>query len=374
LLNVNPGAIDFGRLHTRHAIRKVVLVAGTFAGNDPFNITGTLNSLADRLPAGGASVRAMAQRVSLMTQEAFGSLADDVGNFSPEFIQRFQELTGGDPSVERLQPVWSGQNHHYARADLAVRLLAYLDQFEFHRREQILLWGHSHAGSGFALLSNLLANDPASIERFFEVCGPSDAPHWLRAYRSLRSNPSPHPLVKHVTVVTFGAPVRYGWDTDGLRTIYHVLHDRNTQGGGRLTTEPMFPPQSIGDMFGAVHGDWVQAFAIAGTDVVPPAPSVLQRNNRIAELLLRGLQPAEETFDTRLIPVEHLRSLCARWKIGTRCHADGNNLLVEYRPCGRFVGNRPVESSVFGHGVATTIDWLPAHLALILQRMDLTAA
>ena len=36
--------------------------------------------------------------------------------------------------------------------------------------------------------------------------------------------------------------------------------------------------------------------------------------------------------------------------------------------------DRPIESSVFGHGVATTIDWLPAHLDLLLRQMDLDAA
>jgi hypothetical protein len=33
---------------------------------------------------------------------------------------------------------------------------------------------------------------------------------------------------------------------------------------------------------------------------------------------------------------------------------------------------QPIEASVFGHGVATTIDWLPAHLDLLLKRMDLS--
>lgn len=62
------------------------------------------------------------------------------------------------------------------------------------------------------------------------------------------------------------------------------------------------------------------------------------------------------TFDTQLIPGEYLQHLCARWKTGTRCHADGHNLLVDYQPSGRTVLGQPIEASVFGHGVATTTD------------------
>jgi len=374
VLNVRPEPTDFARLHTQHCVRKVILVPGTFAGNDPVNVSGTLNALADRLPTGGAVFRHLADRISEKTQASFRSLAEDVGHYTPSYSQRFEDLTGGDPRVEILNPTWTGQNHHFARADLAVRLLDHLDRLDLFHKEKILLWGHSHAGSGFALLSNLLANDRESIDRFFEASGHPQDSQWLRAHRTLISNPSPHPLARHVSAVTFGAPVRYGWDTNGLSAIYHVLFDRANRHGSRFTTRPMFPPHPIGEMLNAAHGDWVQAFAIAGTDVVPPAPGPIERNKRLAELLLNGLEPAPETIDTRLIPSQQLRQLCARWKLGTRCHEDGHNLLVDYRPSGRIVRSRPVECSIFGHGVATTIDWLPAHLALLLKQMDIAAA
>lgn len=372
ILSVDPGAVDFGRLHTRHAVREVVLVPGTFAGDDPFNIVGTLRSMADRLPAGGSVVDNIADRVAEMTQGAVNRVADDVGNYSDEFVQRFEELVGGDPHVSVLSPAWTGQNHHAARADLAVRLLNDLDSADLHSGEQVLLWGHSHAGNGFALLSNLLANHRPSVEQFFEACGYPEQDHWRRAHDILRSDRSPHPLARHVTAVTFGTPVRYGWDTDGLHGLYHVLFDRSTDDGTRITTQPVYPPHTPRDMMEATWGDWVQAFAIEGTDVVPPAPGPLDRDREIAKLLLNGLQPPELTIDTRLIPVEHLQHLCARWKTGTRCHADGHNLLVDYVPGGRELLGLPVEHSVFGHGVATTTDWLPAHLNLLLKRMDLT--
>ncbi len=373
VLNVDPGNVDFGRLHSQHAVRQVILVPGTFAGDDPFNIVGTLRSIARKVPAASAVIDGIADRVAEVTQDVFSQVAEDVGNYCPEYARRLEELAGGDPHVVLLKPTWSGQNHHFARADLAVRLLDYLDRQDLHRGEQILLWGHSHAGNGFALLSNLLVNDRQLVDQFFEACGQPDEEHWRRAHRTLKSSPSPHPLARHVTVVTFGTPVRYGWDTDGLHGLYHILFDRASEDGTQTTTHPIYPPHTVADMMEAEYGDWVQAFGIAGTDVVPPAPGPIERNRAIASLLLNGLEPPELTIDTRLIPVEHLQHLCARWKTGTRCHADGHNLLVDYVPCGREILGRPLETSVFGHGVATTVDWLPAHLNLLLRRMDLAA-
>lgn len=373
VLRIDPGPADFSRLHTQHDVHQVVVVPGTFAGKDPFNIAGTLRSVPKQLPVIGAQLHRAADSIENTTQEIFNAVADDTGNYTDEFTRRFEELVEGDPQVMLLDPAWTGQNHHFARADLAVRLLSHLDRGDVFGREQVLLWGHSHAGNGFALLSNLLANHRQSVDRFFEVCGYPEADHWRRAHETLKTSPSPHPLAKHVTAATFGAPVRYGWDTDGLNQLYHVLFDRGADDPEQITTEPVFPPR-FNEILNATYGDWVQAFAIAGTDVVPPAPGPMKRDSMIAELLLQGLDSPELTIDTRLIPIKHLRILCARWKTGTRCHTDGYNLLVDYQPTDLTMLGQPIESSVFGHGVATMLEWLPAHLALLLKRMDLTLA
>ena len=373
ILHVHPEPVDFSRLHTQHSVHQVIVVPGTFAGKDPFNIAGTLRAVPKNLPVIGAQLHRVADRIENKTREVFSAVAGDTGNYTDGFIQRFEELVNGDPLVTLLDPTWTGQNHHFARADLAIRLLSHLDGQNVCGREQILLWGHSHAGNGFALLSNLLANHRQSVDRFFDVCGYPEADHWRCAHETLKASPSPHPLAKHVTAATFGAPVRYGWDTDGFNQLYHVLFDRGADDPEQIATESVFPPR-LNEILNATYGDWVQAFAIAGTDVVPLAPSPVKRDRMIAELLLQGLDSPELSMDTRLIPVQHLRILCARWKTGTRCHADGYNLLVDYQPADPTVSEQPIESSVFGHGVATTLEWLPAHLALLIKRMDLTRA
>lgn len=101
----------------------------------------------------------------------------------------------------------------------------------------------------------------------------------------------------------------------------------------------------------------------------------MAQNRSLTELLEAGLPEPEHGFDTRFIVPKRVRDACRRWKEGTRCHADGQNLLVEYKPSGLKtpLGN-PLEHSVLGHGVATTMAWLPAHLALILKSLRGPAA
>ena len=380
VLQADPGPADFRRLHADHGIRRVILVPGTFTGSDPFHAVDTLKAAAERLPVAARPVRHLADRLAEKTHEVFRGITGDVGNYVPEFAEQFRELVGRRTDVELLHPPWSGQNHHFARADLAVRLLVHLNGLNLSPEERVMVWGHSHAGNGLALLSNLLANDRDSTEEFFAVCrsGPPDAPApwpselWREAAVLLRNSPSPHPLAGRLVAVTFGTPVRYGWDTDGLAGLIHVLFDRHPPSKEQFTTQPLFPPHSFRDMIDATWGDWVQAFAISGTDFVPPIPGAMKRHRRLSAFLQRGLEPPPPSADTRRIPAEPLRHLCGRWKTGTRCHSDGRNLLVDYRPCGRMMRGRPVEVSVFGHGVATTLDWLPAHLKLVLNHLDRT--
>ncbi len=101
----------------------------------------------------------------------------------------------------------------------------------------------------------------------------------------------------------------------GSTNCFHVLFDRGGIDPDQITTQPVFPPR-LNEILNATYGDWVQAFAIAGTDVVPPAPGPMKRDTLMNELLLQGLDSPELTFDTRLIPIKRLRILCARWKTG----------------------------------------------------------
>lgn len=368
---------DFTQLHTRLGVHRVILVHGTFMGDDPFGVSEIMNSVADSVPLGSAVLKPLAAELRNRSKALAARLSKDVGNYSAEFRQLFSQLVGGDPMIELQDAVWSGQNHHLARANLAVRLLDQLMAPGAVDDGRILLWGHSHAGNGFALLTNLLANERESVTRFFAACGSPTAPHWKRVEQQLAEASSPHPLARSVVIVTFGTPVRYGWDPSGCRSLVHVLSHRNPPSRGsdnsdesddeRITTKPLYPPHNLDEMIKARYGDWVQAFAIAGTDVSSPA--TLVPNQKLTEFLESSLPEPEFGLDLTLIRPSRIRGLCARWKFGTRCHADGQNLLVRYEPSGRTVFSLPVEESLFGHGVATTTTWLPAHLGLVMETL-----
>ena len=109
-----------------------------------------------------------------------------------------------------------------------------------------------------------------------------------------------------------------------------------------------FPP-SVDDILQATGGDLVQQLAIAGTNLAPPlwAWRAATADRALGSLLQQGLRK---------------RDLLNRLRLGCRVHADGTNLLVDYRP-----GEANVAHHHAGHAVYTRIDWLPFHLEQIAQ-------
>ena len=135
-----------------------------------------------------------------------------------------------------------------------------------------------------------------------------------------------------------------------------------------MLAKPLFPPHKTADVMNAKWGDWVQAFAVAGTDVSSMPTRTINQN--LAAMLEANLPEPQHGLDTRFISPKRLRDACVRWKTGTRCHSDGMNLLVDYELCGDLSSiGQPVELSLLGHGVATTIRWLPTHLKLVMEAM-----
>ncbi|MBL8811464.1 MAG: hypothetical protein JNM43_14930 [Planctomycetaceae bacterium] len=359
----------FSRLHTKHQVSRVVLVHGTFVGDDPLGLSEILRTFSTGLPLIAGQLRSFADLLEERTKPLTAGVMKDIGNYTDTFRKDFQRLVGPDPIVELLTPSWSSQNHHFARADLAVRLLAQLIQRPLPESQKVLLWGHSHAGNSFAMLSNLLANHRPSVQQFFEACAGATGEHWQIASRALENVPSPHPLAKQIVVVTFETPVRYGWDTQGLHRLVHVCYHRVFDEQAPEKARPLFPPHGLNDMMFAQWGDWVQSFAIAGTDS-PTLPSK-PLHDRLAKLLERNLEAPVHGLDTRFITTQLVRDTCARWKTGTRCHSDGLNLLLDYHPTGlKTPMGWPIEQSLLGHGVSTTEAWLPAHLNVVMEALD----
>lgn len=371
---------DFELLHTQFGIQKVFLVHGTFAGTDPFGVHSLMHAAVEHFPpAVRLAAGPVIDRLSGQTKRVTDAITADIANYSEGYQRRFQELVGDDPEVSRLEPTWSSENNHVARAALAVRLFNELEALQSQGfdadYERVLLWGHSHAGNGFAILSNLLANHRESVEAFFEAAGDSLGDEGEKARNALASAASPHPMAKAVMAVTFGTPVRYGWDTDGIQRLIHIIHHRPI--AGHVDPAAINPAVTFGcdgnsfgenftaiatglaDILAAKHGDWVQSFAVAGTDIAP----LLNReeNMQLGKFLERGLiEPTPQSLR------ERLKTACARWQTKTRVHADGRNLLVEYQSS-RMTRFGPARQAVLGHGIYTMEDWLPGQLSLILD-------
>lgn len=352
-------------LHTQHRIRNLVLVHGTFMGSDGFAVADILESIGNEMGVLKGPLTGAAEKLRAHVKPLTDKVAADIGNFTPEFCGQFQKLVGTDPHIERLSPTWSSQNHHYARADLAARLFHRLTQLQPQPDARTLLWGHSHAGNGFALLTNLLGSDRETRRQFLAACGHTpktdkQPEHWITVVESLWDLEGPVTWASAVDIVGFGTPVRYGWETQGCGQLIHVLHHRNFEADTPHLTKPLFPPHLPHDVIHAKWGDWVQALGIAGTDV--PPPTLLKRDRAVAGIVEQGLV---KPGGLKIVP-EKIRATCVRWATGTRCHADGRNLLLTYQASGeRSRLGVPLEESMFGHGVATSEPWLPTHLALV---------
>ena len=331
---------DVGSALRASGVSVVYLVHGTFVGSDAL---GLIAELARLFPSAAKAVRHAAKRL-------VNRLAQDAGNYSEEYARLF-ESSINRPGATRI-PVrlfnWSSENHHIGRADGAVRLIDELDTVRRDQGGRILLWGHSHAGNMFALATNLLTGNRETIDRFFSAAEVYyrwpifrfvDIPVWQRVRECLSQPPAGHewPLLD---VVTFGTPIRYGWDTSGYRRLLHFINHRPVEGLPEYLA--LFPP-TLNNVMKAAGGDYVQQLGIAGTNVMPGlfAPRAWLADRRLNSLL--------QTDTTDADPVE-------RFKAGAIVPEEGTTLLVNYGP-----PDGTIAMHHAGHAVYTGTKWLLFH-------------
>lgn len=300
-----PDAV--GDAYRAAGVCAIVLVHGTFVGTDASGLIGELSRLA---PGLGARLRRWRRR-------AAEYLAGDAGLYTADYACALEDAAG----VPVRLFLWSSENNHVGRSRAAVRLLEELTDLEPQGR--VLVWGHSHGGNVLALVSNLLGGDQASRRAFFSAARLRKR----RVRRALRD----HRLT--LDVVTFGTPVRYGWETRGYAKLLHFIHHRPVPGLPEHLAR--FPPDG---------GDEVQQIGVAGTDFVPPVPAWCAER-RLRHLLQPGLRK---------------RDLLARLKLGVRVPDEGCTLLVDYGE---------LHDRVAGHAVYTRRRWLPFHAAEVARRL-----
>lgn len=314
------------------------LVHGTFVGGDALGIVA---EIARFLPGLDGPLSEMGR---LVVENLFGS----VGNYTSTHVQLLVEGLGQPPEALPVRIFsWSSQNDHIGRADGAVRLIDEISRLKIPGDRRLLLWGHSHAGNVFALVTNLLAADKGLRREFFRAArsyyrwptGCVDIPVWERVRRLLNRR-EVESWCPQLDLVTFGTPIRYGWDSGGYSRLLNFINHRPAAGLPDYLAP--FPPTPE-HVLDAYDGDYVQQFGIAGTNLPPGwiAWRTFNADRRLGKLLEADVTP---------------NSPLARLQVGARVPDEGTTLLVDYGSPGV-----PLPQHHAGHAVYTRPDWLLFH-------------
>lgn len=340
---------EVGAAYRRAGVERIYLAHGTFLGPETVGVLAELGRL---FPSAGRAVRRVIARI-------MHTLTGEVGNFTPEYARCFESSMRqpGEPTIPVRLFHWSSENHHIGRADGAVRLIDELASLRVSPGGRVLLWGHSHAGNIFALLTHLLAHDPEAARQFFKAAEIYyrwpllrcvDIPVWDRVARWLCGH-AVGPRLDDVALdmVTFGTPIRYGWNADGYSRLLHFIHHRPSP--GRPHYLAAFPPK-LDDVLRAADGDYVQQLGIAGTNV---APSLFAWRARVADRRLGRL--LQDQFP-RSGPAEPFHA-------GAIVPDAGTTLLVDYGlpQCG-------IARHHAGHAVYAYKKWMLFHAEEVARR------
>lgn len=272
----------------------------------------------------------------------------DAGNFTEAYVESFQKALNQNLarpiSCHRL--LWASEHHHLGRALAAVRLLDELHRLctreNLSRGQRVLVQAHGQAGLVMALASNMLCPSPITgrpkllnvLNGYADQTNRSELADTVKRIESLLTAAT---LLNGVAldIVTFGTPVRYGWDTSGIGKLLHVVNHRNLRTDGKSWLAKMELPQITMEMPIAWGGDYVQELAVAGSDAVPATEAAKAANKMIWELV--------EPYDGFERWLE-----CARRAV--RFPSEGRCLLVDYQDS---TGSTNPRDHYFGHAVYT---------------------
>jgi hypothetical protein len=356
-----------GKRLAQAGVRAVVFLHGTHLSSDLFGM-GRLDEAGGLKRGYSRGIPGMEALLALMRQETNGvpampggrkppyaddeatkKLIDeqvgDAGNFTNAYVELFRKAIDRDAPrpILCLRLLWSCEQHHLGRAEAAVRLLhrlhALCAEHGIGTGDRLLVQAHGQAGLIMALLSNLLAPGKAAVR---------DA-----VLKHIASVMPGGGVLNGATldVVTFGTPVRYGWDSSGLGTLLHVVNHRPMRTDGKRWLAKMELPQITMEMPIAWGGDYVQQLAVAGSDAVPASEQARAVNKALWELL--------EPWDGFERWLE-----CARRT--TRCQNDGQCLLVDYKDS---TGSTDARDHLYGHAAYTRTNAMLFNTGEIVQAL-----
>jgi hypothetical protein len=329
-------------------VAHVFLVHGTIVGTDTL---GLMRELSRWMPEVSEY---LCQQEKLLADTLLG----DTANYSQGFAEEFERALASDegPVIPVRRFLWSSENHHFGRAEAAVRLLAEIKALALATDERVLLWGHSHAGNVFALLSNLIGGTSKSVEAMYRavrsVVGArlereQESESQANAWGEVAALIDDGGLQHAVDLVTFGTPIRYGWESNGYGKLLHFVNHRPVTG---LPVYRVPFPLSVEQMVSSECGDFLQQHFVAGTNFPPNvlAWRMWQVERKLGKLFERGKKK---------------RRLWQRLLCGQRVPSEGDCLLVDYA-----ASDPQNAAKLMGHGIYTRSDWLSFHLAEVARR------
>jgi hypothetical protein len=304
----------------------------------------------------------------LANDEATKRLLDqqigDAGSFTASYLDRFEKAVNQKPPrpILCIRDLWSGENHHPGRALAACLLLDRLSKLvaahQLSSGDRVLIQAHGQAGLVAALASNLLCSSPITGRRtlleiltsYAKAGNHDDLASTIQRIDPLLSSGT---LLNGVAldIVTFGTPVRYGWDPSGIGKLLHLVNHRHLRADGKTWLAKMELPQITVEMPIAWGGDYVQQLALAGTDAVPASEAGKATNKAVWELV--------EPYDGFERWVE-----CARRAV--RCSGEGQCVLVDYKDC---TGSSNVRDHYYGHAVYTRLDAMLFNTMEVVNRL-----
>lgn len=272
----------------------------------------------------------------------------DAGNFTHAAVESIKNAINKNLTqpISCIRLLWSSEHHHLGRALAAVSLLAELHTLAKHQNlgkgHRVLIQAHGQAGLILALASNLLCPSPITGRRRFskilaDYADQTNQTPLAATIKHIESLLETGSLLNGVSldIVTFGTPVRYGWDPSGIGKLLHVVNHRNLRTDGKSWLAKMELPQITMEMPIAWGGDYVQELAVAGSDAVPATDQAKAANKRVWEMV--------EPYDGFERWLE-----CARRAV--RFPSEGRCLLVDYKDS---TGSTNPRDHYYGHAAYT---------------------
>lgn len=356
---------SYGAALQRHKVRQMLLVHGTFVGDDPFGFYRILENLVKS--AGASDYLNLNELIAEIKRAGKLNLINfvlgDVGNYTGKYATQYCAALGGDICNAGDVLVWGSGNYHLARLEGALKLAQVLaDRIhakQIRTDERILLLGHSHAGQVFALLTELLENGNTAQELLQFLA--EDENLGEQSKQRLLDNLA---IIRTVDLdfVTYGTPVRYAWGRySKFRLLAFVNHRPHSD------ALKLLDPLGLWGILNVRDGDYVQQWGVEGTDT----PLLIDRDSiaqgKRLDTLLGDPGQDLQTF------IGTLRFNARRQPHYANGEAAGTTVFVDYRdnaavPSPDIATGLYATRKAFGHGVYTTAEAMLFNTGLVVKQ------